>query len=91
MTDDFAALELEARIECMEAAKVKQVGWATYGIFQVVGNGDITDDDPNSPKRCGKMYGFIGCVKTHLHDKATLDSVNHRGNAYIKKRIRHCL
>ncbi len=36
------------------------------------------------------MYGFVGCVKTHLHDKTTLDGVNHRGNAYIKKRIRRC-
>ena len=37
-----------------------------------------------------KMYGFIGCVKLIFMTKPLLDSVNHRGNAYIKKRIRHC-
>lgn len=68
----------------------KQERWATHGIYQVVGNGEVTDSNPNSPKKCGKMYGFIGCTKTHLHDKTTLEGVNHRGNAYIKKRIRRC-
>ncbi len=64
--------------------------WATHGIYQVVGNGEITDSDPKSPKHCGKVYGFIGCVDTHNHDKTTLDGVNHCKMAYIKKRIRHC-
>lgn len=64
--------------------------WATHGIFQVVGNGQITDSNPNSPRQCGKMYGFVGCVKTHLHNKTSLDGVNHKGKAYIKKRIRRC-
>jgi len=64
--------------------------WATHEVFQVVGNGEVTDSNPNSPKRCGKMYGFVGCVKTHLHNKTSLDGVNHRGKAYIKKRIRRC-
>jgi hypothetical protein len=64
--------------------------WATHGIYQVVGNGKVTDSNPNSPKKCGKMYGFIGCTKLHLHDRTTLDGINHHGNAYIKKRIRRC-
>jgi hypothetical protein len=64
--------------------------WATHGVFQVVGNGEITDNNPESPKKCGKMYGFVGCVKTHLHNTTTLDGVNHCGNAFVKKRIRRC-
>lgn len=64
--------------------------WATHGIYQVVGNGRVTDSNPDSPKKCGKMYGFIGCVKIHLHNKTSLDGVNHHGNAYVKKRIRRC-
>lgn len=70
--------------------KIVSDGWASHGVFQVVGNGKVTNNDLSSPKRCGKMYGFVGCVKTHLHDKTTLDGVNHHGNAYVKKRIRHC-
>jgi hypothetical protein len=73
-----------------EIDQVEKEKWATHGIYQVVGNGEVTDSNPNSPKRCGKMYGFIGCTKTHLHNKTTLYGVNHNGNAYIKKRIRRC-
>ena len=76
-------------VESFDGVKVVEK-WATRGIYQVVGNGVITDNNTDSPKQCGKMYGFIGCVKTHLHDKTTLDGVNHHGNAYIKKRIRRC-
>lgn len=77
---------------CNDKKLIKNVDekWATHGIFQVVGNGKITDNNPDSPRRCGKMYGFIGCVKTHLHNKTSLDGTNHKGNAYIKKRIRRC-
>jgi hypothetical protein len=77
-------------IQVSEIDQAKKDRWATHGIYQVVGNGEITDSNPNSPKKCGKMYGFIGCTKTHLHDKTTLDGVNHHGNAYVKKRIRRC-
>ncbi len=32
----------------------------------------------------------LAALRAHLHDKATLDGVNHHGNAYVKKRIRRC-
>ncbi len=74
----------------INVSEIQEEKWATHGIYQVVGNGKVTDSNPNSPKRCGKMYGFTGCVKVHLHNKTTLDGVNHRDNSYIKKRIRRC-
>jgi hypothetical protein len=77
-------------IQTSELDNAEKERWATHGIYQVVGNGEVTNSDLNSPKKCGKMYGFIGCTKTHLHDKTTLDGVNHHGNAYVKKRIRRC-
>jgi hypothetical protein len=87
----FSGSEHEAWAAYDEATKEEGIEkWATHGIYQVVGNCEITDNNPNSPKQCRKMYGFIGCVKTHLHDKTTLDGVNHRRNAYIKKNIRRC-
>jgi hypothetical protein len=91
ISEGFSKSELEAWAAYNEATKEKVVEkWATHGIFQVVGNGEVTNSDSNSPKQCGKMYGFVGCVKTHLHNKTSLDGVNHRGNAYVKKRIRRC-
>ena len=91
MGERFSKSELEAWAVYSETTKEKVVEkWATHGVFQVVGNGEVTNSNPNSPKHCGKMYGFIGCAKTHLHNKTSLDGVNHHGNAYIKKRIRRC-
>jgi hypothetical protein len=85
------AEEIDSLATYYEVTKKEVVeSWATRGVFQVVGNGEVTDSNPNSPKQCGKMYGFVGCVNTHLHDKTSLDGVNHRGNAYVKKRIRRC-
>jgi len=90
-TEDFSEIELQAWA-AYNGVAIEEVDekWATHGVFQVVGNGEITDSNPDSPKQCGKMYGFIGCVHTELHDTTTLDGVNHRGNAYVKKRIRRC-
>jgi hypothetical protein len=84
------SVKIALSVQVGEIDHAREEKWATHGIYQVVGNGEVTDSDPNSPKRCGKMYGFIGCAKTHLHDKTTLDGANHHGNAYIKKRIRRC-
>ena len=68
--------------------------WATHGVFQVVGNGLVTNPDPEDPKQCGRYYGNNGCVHTELHDKVTFDKyghlVNHKGMAYIRKRFRYC-
>lgn len=77
---------------CNDKKLIKNVDekWATHDIFQVVGNGEITDSNPDSPRKCGKMYGFVGCVKTHLHNKTSLFGANHKGNAYVKKKIRRC-
>ena len=84
-------LELEAWAVYNKTTKEEvSEGWATHGVFQVVGNGEVTNSNPDSPRKCGKMYGFVGCVKIHLHNTTTLEGVCHRGNAYIKKRIRRC-
>jgi len=83
-------LELQGLADAYESSFPVVELWAKHGIYSVVGNGEITNDDPDSPKRCGKFYGFVGCVHTELHNKTTLDGVNHRGMAYVRKRFRRC-
>lgn len=81
------------KLECSSVTVTKEEvveKWAIHGVFQIVGNDEVTDSNPNSPKQCGKMYGFVGCVHTELHHMTTLDGVNHKGMAYVKKRIRRC-
>jgi hypothetical protein len=59
--------------------------WGKYGDYRLVGNGEVTD-----PLKCGKFFGFYGCLNTHLHNKVTLDGVNHKGKVYVKKIFHSC-
>lgn len=49
-----------------------------------VGHGSVTSST------CGKFKGHMGCLETHLHNKVTLDGVNHRGKVYWAKIFMSC-
>jgi len=53
-------------------------GWASYGNFQLVGNGKVTSD------ACGKYLSLKGCIRTDLHDVNCLDGKNYAGKVYVK-------
>jgi hypothetical protein len=59
-------------------------GYGSYGDFQLVGHGKVTNDD------CGKFSSFYGCVRTDLHDHVGLDGVNYEGKAYVKPIFHSC-
>jgi len=55
-----------------------------FGEFRLAGHGDVTN------AYCGKFKTFVGCRRVELHDKVTLDGVNHKGKAYVKKIFNSC-
>jgi len=54
-------------------------GYATYHNFQLVGNGEVTNDN------CGKFKGLRGCLRVKNHDVTAPDGKNYKGKYYIKK------
>jgi hypothetical protein len=82
---------LEEKEEIEEELEPETVNqWRHFGDYELVGNGQITNPDPNSPLQCGKFYGFVGCLHTELHDLVTLEGHNHKGEVYVKKRFHYC-
>ena len=59
-------------------------GGFSFGEFELVGHGEVTND------RCGRFSGyFYGCDRVDLHNKTTLDGVDHTGKVHIEKPIFH--
>jgi hypothetical protein len=56
----------------------------SYGDYQRVG----TDAPTN--EHCGEYLGKKGCLRVELHDKVTLDGINHKGKIWGKHIHRHC-
>lgn len=55
--------------------------YATFGDFQLVGNGSQTN------QYCGRYIGLKGCLRTDLHKLTTLNGVNYEGK--IDRRLVH--
>jgi hypothetical protein len=55
-----------------------------------VGNFQRVGTNPQTNEHCCEHVGFKGCLKTWLHDKITLDGVDHKGKIYGKHIFRHC-
>ena len=53
--------------------------WASYGKFQLVGNGKVTNEN------CGRFKGLRGCLRHELHDVIAPDGKNYKGKVFIKK------
>lgn len=53
--------------------------WASHGKYQLVGNGEVTNDS------CGKYKGLRGCLNVENHDIIAPDGKNYKGKFYIKK------
>lgn len=52
--------------------------------YELVGHGNVTNSN------CGVFAGcFNGCDRVELHDKTTLDGVNHAGKVHVAKPIFH--
>jgi len=62
-----------------ESVPVLEHGWASFGDYQLVGNGEVTNEF------CGKYIGLKGCPRVDLHDKITLDGVNYAGKVFVRK------
>jgi hypothetical protein len=59
--------------------------YATFGVFQLVGNGVKTND------WCGKFSSYYGCLRVDLHDKVDLlDGTNYAGKAYVEIHSHSC-
>lgn len=58
--------------------------WGNFGEYRLVGNGQRTNE------KCGKFYGFYGCLNVDLHDKITLDGVSHKGKVFVRKFFHSC-
>ena len=55
-----------------------------HGEFKLVGHGEVTN------AKCGQFSGYhMGCDHVDLHDKTTLDGVNHAGKVHIARPIIH--
>ena len=52
--------------------------WATYGNWQLVGNGKQTNGF------CGVFMRFKGCLRVDLHNRISLDGVVHKNEVYIQ-------
>jgi len=74
--DDEQPLVLKDVIPALEN------GWGSYGDFQLVGNGEVTNE------YCGRYSHSKGCLRVENHNKVVFDkfgnSVNCSGKGYIK-------
>jgi len=59
-------------------------GFATYGNFQLVGNGKVTNG------YCGKFHALYVCSREDLHRLITLDGVNFAGKVFFKPNFSSC-
>jgi len=59
--------------------------YATFGVFQLVGNGVKTNE------WCGKFSSYRGCVRVDLHKGVTLlDGTNYTGKVYVEIHSHSC-
>lgn len=68
-------------VECLSEvikSKYPDRGWATFGNFQVVGNGLQKYSD------CGNYKYTKVCLNVDLHDVVTLDGKDYRGKVYVR-------
>lgn len=64
-----------------ETVPILKHAWASFGDFQLVGNGSQTN------QFCGKYIGLKGCLRVDLHNLITLDGVSYKGK--IDRRLVH--
>jgi len=55
-----------------------------HGDFQLVGHGQQTNG------KCGSFTTYNGCVRGELHNLVTLDGVNYKNKAYVRKIFHSC-
>jgi len=55
-----------------------------HGDFQLVGHGEKTNGE------CGNFSGYYGCPRGELHDIITLQGINYKGKAYVRKVFHSC-
>jgi len=67
--------------EILSDAPVLEHPYATFRNFQLVGNGEQTNE------YCGRYIGLMGCLRTDLHKLTTLDGVSYEGK--IDRRLVH--
>lgn len=60
-----------------ESIPALESGWGQYGVYEVVGNGSITNDN------CDKFRSYYGCLRSH--DVIASDGKNYKGKVYVKR------
>ena len=78
MVDDIVVLEDNLDIEPVEGE------WGSYGVYQLVGNGDVTN------VFCGKYMSLKGCLRADLHDIIASDGKNYKGKVYVRRFYHWC-
>ena len=75
-------------VEGEEGVEPLEDGWASFGEFQLVGNGKVTNEF------CGKFLGYKGCLRVENHNKIIFNKhgvpVNCSGKVYIKIVHHYC-
>ena len=71
--DDVVVLEDDVDVEPLAN------GFGSYGRFQLVGNGEVSNG------YCGKFKTFKGCLRVDLHDIIASDGVNYKGKVFVRK------
>ena len=54
-------------------------GWGSFGDYQLVGNGEVTNS------YCGKYASMRGCLRVDLHNKTSLDGMNYAGKVFVRR------
>ena len=63
------------------------VGYATFGVFQLVGHGKQTNE------KCGTFHKVVGCSRVELHEKAVFEKgklVNYLGKGFFRPVFHSC-
>lgn len=81
MFEDGQPTDFKETVPILSDAPHLKHPYATFGAFQLVGNGEQTNE------HCGQYIGLMGCLRVELHNKITLDGENYAGK--IDRRVVH--
>jgi len=80
LEDSFEDIQPEFKDgKIVEPLPVLKEAWATHGVHKLAGNGRQTN------QFCGNYLYSKVCLHVGLHDKVTLDGVNHAGKVPVHK------
>jgi len=82
LEDDMFADEQPKKAE--DAIPLMENGWASFGDYRLVGNGEVTNSF------CGVWCSFRGCLNVDKHDKTDLYGNNFSRKIYVEPVFHSC-